>query len=71
MSTRDEHDETATYSPYTAVAAEGARIAVVTCLRCGAMVMLDPDVSHELAGQVLHDAWHEEVRSRLPRMWSS
>ncbi len=34
--------EPTTYSPYTAIAAEGARIGLVTCDTCGCVVMLDP-----------------------------
>lgn len=48
-----------TYAAATAWEAEGARVALVTCRRCGAAVLIDPrDVASE-RGTVLHDAWHD------------
>jgi ribosomal protein L37AE/L43A len=46
-----------TFRPFTAVAAEGARIALFTCDACGATVMLDP---REEDGNPLetHAEWH-------------
>ena len=45
------------YSAAHALHAEGARIGVVTCLRCGATVTL----SMEVDAMGLHDAWHARV----------
>ena len=44
------------YAPYTAVAAEGQRIGLMTCLRCGAVVMLEKGYDWP----EVHDKWHEE-----------
>ncbi len=45
------------YSPYTAIEAEGQRISLVTCLRCGAVVMLERGEDWPS----LHDSWHDRV----------
>jgi len=42
----------ARYEPYYSLESEGNRIALATCSRCGAAVILDTD------GPRLHDAWH-------------
>ena len=39
-----------------ALPAEGARIALVTCLRCGAALVLDPDDNEDVLE--LHRRWH-------------
>jgi hypothetical protein len=50
----------------TIVAAEGARVALMTCLGCGAAVLVDPRPDAELderatGGAVaLHQRWHAE-----------
>ncbi len=43
-----------TVRPYMA---EGARIGVATCLRCGASISIDPGDTFDVAD--LHDRWHE------------
>ena len=40
----------------TVVAAEGARVAFLTCLRCGAVVLADPRDDFDVVK--LHDDWH-------------
>jgi hypothetical protein len=45
------------YGPYSVVEAEGARIKLSTCLRCGCVVLGDP--RDEWDSYALHDAWHE------------
>ena len=44
------------WSGYRAWAAEGARVAIVTCLRCGAAVFIDPSED----AMTLHERWHQE-----------
>lgn len=39
------------------VAAEGARIGLMTCLRCGAALLIDPDDTFDPA--FVHRRWHE------------
>lgn len=43
------------FSYVTAWAAEGARVGIVTCLRCGAAILLDP---REFSVDAL--TWHEK-----------
>lgn len=47
------------FSYVTAWAAEGARVGIVTCLRCGAAILLDPRESSVDALSV-HRTWHEK-----------
>lgn len=53
----------------TIVAAEGARVAFVTCLECGAAVLVDPRPDAALDERVtggamaLHERWHSEQGS--------
>lgn len=44
------------YTEYYAFNTEGGRIALLSCLRCGAVVMIGDPTS----GPEIHDAWHEE-----------
>lgn len=45
----------------TVVSAEGARVGLVTCSRCGATLLLDPrDLDRGLDVVEMHEAWHEE-----------
>jgi hypothetical protein len=50
----------------TVVAAEGARVAFVTCLDCGTAVLVDPRPDAALDERVtggamaLHERWHDE-----------
>lgn len=51
------------YSAYFTVEATGARIGLMTCLRCGVVVLLgdkDRDASR------LHDAWHRRTDGEPP-----
>lgn len=45
-------------SGYTAVQAEGARVAIATCRVCGAAVLLDPRDAQSPAE--LHAKWHQD-----------
>jgi hypothetical protein len=45
------------YEPYVAVAAEGMRLALMTCRRCGAVVMA---AGRGANGVDRHDDWHAE-----------
>jgi hypothetical protein len=49
-------------SPMRAVAAEGARIGFVTCLECGAALMLDP--AAPISVPRLHADWHAAQNDR-------
>jgi hypothetical protein len=51
------------YTGYRAVAAEGARIAFVTCKRCGATITLE---ERGLDATEIHDKWHESQREVAP-----
>lgn len=46
------------YTDYTAVAAEGARVILISCTRCGAAILRDP--RDGIDTQAIHDAWHLE-----------
>ena len=46
------------YTEYTAVPAEGARVALLSCLTCGALVMVDPRDNESMPDK--HTAWHRE-----------
>jgi transcription elongation factor Elf1 len=46
-------------SDATVVAAEGARIGIVTCMICGAAILIDP--RDERSAVALHSEWHPEV----------
>lgn len=45
------------YSEYVAWAAEGRRVAIVTCMQCGASILLDARGPDAVA---IHDAWHAQ-----------
>ncbi len=47
------------YTGFCAWDAEGARVAVVTCLRCGAALLLDP--RDEEDPKTLHNAFHDHL----------
>lgn len=54
--------EAAHYTPVTVWPAEGVRVGLVTCRRCGAAILLDPrdeDGSEDRTALGIHDAWHE------------
>jgi hypothetical protein len=46
------------FEPATALMAEGARVGLATCRKCGACVLLDPRDNINRARQ--HYEWHEE-----------
>lgn len=46
------------FTSATVWSAEGARVGLVTCTRCGAAVLLDPRDTFQ--PQVRHREWHEE-----------
>lgn len=47
-------DNADNYTPVTVIAAEGARIGITTCLRCGAAIVLTMAAD----ARAIHDAWH-------------
>ena len=49
----------AQYDLATILHAEGARVAVMTCLRCGAAIMRDGRDKEDAAN--IHDSWHERI----------
>lgn len=63
MAKKVESTDTAQYTGARAWAAEGARIGVVTCLRCGSAIVLDP--ADEQSPIVLHDLWHDHIEANL------
>lgn len=50
------------FTKATAVQAEGARVGFVSCLICGAVVMLDP--RDQISTRSLHLKWHQEKEER-------
>ena len=50
------------YEPYVVVAAEGRRIGLMTCKRCGAAVMFD---EAGVDGPQRHEEWHDRYRPTL------
>lgn len=57
------------FYPATALAAEGARIALCTCRACGATVLLDPrDAANPLRA---HAEWHDAIDAALASSASS
>jgi hypothetical protein len=50
---------TVSFTPPRALAAEGARCGLVTCLWCGATLLLDPD--SEMNVLVMHAEWHAQA----------
>jgi hypothetical protein len=46
------------FSSGTALSAEGARVALVSCERCGAAILLDP--RDETGRMQQHLQWHQE-----------
>jgi hypothetical protein len=54
---------TENYEPFIAVVAEGRRLGLMTCRRCGATVMLEGAGGGMLA-PVLHDEWHHRLAQK-------
>jgi hypothetical protein len=52
--------ENKNYSQYYAFSVEGARIGLMTCLRCGAAIVISDD-----GGEKVHDEWHSRIDSQL------
>lgn len=46
------------FTEATAIAAEGARVGLVTCERCGATILVDPRDDEDRLEQ--HAKWHQE-----------
>lgn len=49
------------YSGWIAVPGEGVRFGLMTCLRCGAVVMIEPGEDRPK----LHDDWHDFLTANL------
>lgn len=49
------------FTAYRAISAEGARIGIASCLKCGAAIVIDP--SDTVNTFELHDDWHKEIDS--------
>jgi hypothetical protein len=49
------------YTPYFSVEACGFRIGLVSCLRCGAAVIVG---DKDFDAQAAHDAWHDALPAR-------
>lgn len=47
------------YSPYREAEATGSRIGIMTCLRCGATVVIDPGDLEQAT--TIHDRWHSSM----------
>lgn len=45
------------FSAVTAIPAEGARVGLVICNRCGAAILVDPRDTRDRCTQ--HELWHE------------
>jgi hypothetical protein len=45
------------FTPYTSILAEGGKIGVMSCLVCGAAVMIDPSDKGTDPG-IIHYRWH-------------
>ena len=50
------------YTGYRPIIAEGARIGIAVCKRCGAAICLDPQDTFD--SYALHDEWHEAEAAR-------
>lgn len=48
------------YDLSTVLEAEGARVALMTCLLCGAAILRDPRDEEDAAN--IHDRWHQRTR---------
>lgn len=46
------------FTGYRPFAAEGARVGIMSCLSCGAAILIDPGDEVDMAA--LHLRWHEE-----------
>lgn len=47
------------FTGYRPVPAEGARVGIMSCLTCGAAIVLDPADAIDMPA--LHTAWHRHV----------
>mgnify|MGYP001594464891 CR=1 FL=1 len=53
------------YSGWIAWAAEGQRLAVMTCLRCGAAVLYQQVGKDGVDPPALHDDWHDHIEAHV------
>jgi hypothetical protein len=51
------------YAPLRTWGAEGARVGLTICPRCGSALLIDPDDHEDRLAQ--HTAWHRRVESQL------
>lgn len=51
-----------TYSAARPWAAEGARVALISCLLCGAAILIDP--ADETSSLETHTAWHKALEQK-------
>lgn len=51
------------FGPATVIEAEGARVGIAQCTRCGAAVLLDPRDKLNFAR--IHGEWHDEREAAL------
>jgi len=56
-------DYSENFTPYVAVPAEGIRIALATCKRCGTAVVWSAHDTIDILA--LHDAWHAEIKGLI------
>lgn len=52
----EDRREAVEFTPVRAVVGEGARVGFVTCLNCGAALLIDPADERDALG--LHRDWH-------------
>lgn len=65
MSVWSERPDPSPITSARAWAAEGARVAIVSCRRCGAALLLDPGDEEPVVE--LHVAWHLDLDRRITR----
>lgn len=51
------------FTKATAFEAESARVAIITCVVCGAAILLDP--RDDVNMRDLHDAWHQDLEFKF------
>ena len=52
-----------TFTDATVIAAEGARVALLTCKECGAAILLDPRDDEDRPKQ--HAEWHKRTQPEV------
>ena len=53
------------YTPYIAIQAEGGRVGLTTCRRCGAAILIGDTGTDE--AMPLHEAWHALLSACVER----